>query len=79
MTVLCPALTKPSNGHVAYSTSPLTGAYAVDTVATFICTSGYKIQGSSSRTCKPSGNWNQQTPTCIRSKENNRLFGISIQ
>ena len=66
-TVLCPALTMPSNGEVDYSIHPLSGAYSVDTVATFRCTSGYKKQGSSSRTCQPSGHWNQQTPTCSRS------------
>ena len=68
-TVLCQTLDTPSNGDVDYSNDPVNGGYTVDTVATFSCNFGYRREGSSSRTCQPSGHWNKQNPTCNRSKD----------
>uniref|UniRef100_T1KJU6 Sushi domain-containing protein n=1 Tax=Tetranychus urticae TaxID=32264 RepID=T1KJU6_TETUR len=39
-----------------------------DDICTFRCTPGYEIQGSSSLTCGPNGQWNQPIPRCIQSK-----------
>ena len=55
------------NGGVNYSTEAVSGSYDVDTMATFLCTHGYSLSGSSSRTCQTSGNWEQPIPTCIQS------------
>ena len=38
--------------------------YPMDTVATFTCSEGYELVGSSTRTCNPSGDWSSSTPRC---------------
>ena len=64
--VTCASLSL-SNGGVSYNKSPVNGRYPVDTRASFSCTRGYSLSGSSSRTCQTSGNWNQGIPTCNQS------------
>ena len=38
--------------------------YPMDTTATFTCSEGYELVGSSTRTCNPSGDWTSSTPEC---------------
>ena len=79
--VFCQALSRPSNGAVEYSIglhNLQNGGYTVDTVATVNCNSGYRIQGSSSRTCQPSGGWSGQMSTCNIGKKT-RYYVHKIQ
>ena len=41
------------------------GQYPVGTIATFICNSGYSQHGAQITVCQSSGDWTDQTPTCI--------------
>ena len=65
------------NGQIIYNNSQATnGGYSVSTVASFSCNIGFSQSGPSSSTCQTSGNWNQQTPTCIESNKNNILSNL---
>ncbi|XP_019638158.1 PREDICTED: fibrillin-1-like, partial [Branchiostoma belcheri] len=56
--VQCPTLSNPTNGDVSYSTR-----YYGD-VASYLCDTGYSLNGYSTRTCQSSGSWSQSAPTC---------------
>ena len=56
----CPGLFTPTNGAVAY-TSPRVGY-----IAKYTCSTGYTLEGSSSRTCLAGGYWSGQQTTCQR-------------
>ena len=56
----CDRLDNPSNGHVI-----LTGV-TVNSVATYICSSGFVLVGEDTRTCQPNGEWSGQEPVCSR-------------
>eukprot|EP00058_Branchiostoma_floridae_P019749 XP_002605239.1 hypothetical protein BRAFLDRAFT_92287 [Branchiostoma floridae] len=53
----CTMLPPPSNGAV-------TGSNSYGDVATFICNPGYKLVGTSARTCQSDGTWSGKSPTC---------------
>ena len=56
-----------ANGAVSYNQSALTnGMYSLNTKASFTCSSGYKLVGSSSTTCQGQGSWNKDIPTCAK-------------
>ena len=55
------------NGQTNYNKSPVTnGEYPVDTTVSFTCNYGYMRTGSTSSTCQTSGNWTEQSPTCMQ-------------
>eukprot|EP00118_Oscarella_pearsei_P002855 m.11939 g.11939 ORF g.11939 m.11939 type:complete len:2352 (+) comp23692_c0_seq4:198-7253(+) len=56
--VRCPAL--PALSHGKMSTTSLNAG----TTVTFICSKGYTITGSQSRTCQSSASWTGTQPTC---------------
>ena len=56
--VNCAKLTNPANGQVMQSGS------TPDSTATYICNSGYRLFGDSSRTCQENGQWSVTVPTC---------------
>ena len=60
--VTCPNPAKPSNGWFRYSSGVSGPSYR--SVATFGCSSGYHMQGSSQRTCQVNGQWDGTQPTC---------------
>ena len=73
--VTCPVLNQPPNLQVHYSNDPIPGeGYPVDTTASFTCVNGYFLSGTTFSTCEISGNWNQETPTCNHSNDNNTSF-----
>ena len=49
------------NGHVSYNQGSINGQYPVGTKASFECSSGYRLEGSASRTCQNSGYFNHWT------------------
>ena len=57
------------NGKVMYDMNMVNGQYPVYTIATFQCGYGYNQSGPSSATCRYSGKWSQDTPTCYQSNE----------
>ena len=70
---MCDGLLLP-NGEVNYDPESINGEYPVGTIASFTCDSGYNLNGSTSRTCQPSGNWTQRTPDCEQSKNILHLY-----
>lgn len=55
----CPPPARPVNGRV--STSSGTGFGAV---ASYSCNAGFRLYGSSARTCQANGTWSGTAPTC---------------
>ncbi|XP_064385048.1 sushi, von Willebrand factor type A, EGF and pentraxin domain-containing protein 1-like isoform X4 [Halichondria panicea] len=53
----CPTLPPPINGRVSISG---------DRTATYTCSTGYTLSGSSTRTCQTNGAWSGTTPTCVQ-------------
>lgn len=60
--VTCPALQSPPNGERLGCTGTVTEIY--NTICRFSCHSGYKIFGSTTRTCRESGSWSGQEFHC---------------
>ena len=58
--VFCEELRDIPNGRVI-ANSRETGA-----VATYTCSPGYALEGSSQRTCGGTGVWSEEEPTCLR-------------
>ena len=56
--VNCNELPVPSNGERTYS------GRNYNSRATFSCNTGYRLRGSSSRTCQSSGQWSGTQPSC---------------
>ncbi len=54
----CPALTAPTNGHVA-AASKLLGS-----TASYSCDGGFALNGAANRTCQANGQWSGAAPTC---------------
>ncbi|MBI5498035.1 MAG: choice-of-anchor D domain-containing protein [Deltaproteobacteria bacterium] len=55
----CGSLTNPSNGMVSAPMTTLGGT------ATYSCSPGYNISGSSTRTCDTGGTWSGTAPSCV--------------
>ena len=56
--VNCPGLFTPTNGTVSY------GSQRVGHIARYTCSTGYTLEGSSSRVCLAGGYWSGQQPNC---------------
>ncbi len=61
----CPDLTLPGNGMISYNMGTFSPR-PVDTVATYTCTTGYTLNGGSTRTCGSDGVWSGFAPDCQR-------------
>ncbi|ELT88666.1 hypothetical protein CAPTEDRAFT_119142, partial [Capitella teleta] len=59
-TVQCPSLTNPDGGSVSAA------ATQYQSVATYSCSVGFFMQGSTTRTCQANGQWSGSNPTCTR-------------
>ena len=57
-TVMCPALTDPTNGGVSVP------GLTVNSVATYTCSSGYNLVGDTQRVCMANGEWIGIVPVC---------------
>ncbi|XP_078620076.1 C-type lectin lectoxin-Lio3-like [Branchiostoma floridae x Branchiostoma japonicum] len=53
----CLKMPPPANG-------AMTGSNSYGDVVTFICNPGYKLVGTSTRTCQSDGTWSAKLPTC---------------
>ena len=59
--VSCGALANPANGRVSH-----TGGTTYGQIAYYYCNTGYRLVGSSTRTCQATGSWSGSAPTCPR-------------
>ena len=66
----CGALTNITNGTVSTPQGTLEGANA-----TYICSSGYGLNGGATRTCV-NGNWSGTQPACLKGK--NVIFSHAL-
>ena len=57
--VNCGTLTYPARGRVSH-----TGGTTYGKTATYSCYTGYRLVGSSTRTCQATRVWSRSTPTC---------------
>ena len=81
-TATCPSLPSIANGRIvsvdldAVTTNP--DRYAQGSVATYTCSSGYILVGTSQRTCESNGQWSgsQNPPTCKRKKP---IFCVNLR
>ena len=56
----------PTNGMVSYSSPVEGGSYSYGTVATITCSTGFGLDGPSTRTCETEqGTFSGTTPSCI--------------
>ena len=67
----CPALTADPNGGLSYSSVDQTGPFAIGTVATFMCNTGFSLNGAlATLTCADDdeaddiGTWGGTEPAC---------------
>ena len=60
--VNCPGLSTPTNGTVSYRSQ------RVGHIARYACSTGYTLEGSSSRTCLAGGYWSGHQPNCLGKK-----------
>ncbi len=66
--IRCPSdsVMVPINGIVSYSSPVEGGSYVYGTVATFSCSPGFSLDGTSTRTCETEqGTFSGTTPSCI--------------
>ncbi len=61
--VVCLPLPALNNGIVSYYNDSTLG---LDTVATYICNTGYNLNGETTRTCGSDGSWSGSAPVCQR-------------
>ncbi len=61
----CSDLTVPANGMISYSMGTVS-LRPVNTVATYTCTTGYTLNGGTTRTCGSDGVWSGSPLTCQR-------------
>ncbi|XP_064386538.1 sushi, von Willebrand factor type A, EGF and pentraxin domain-containing protein 1-like isoform X2 [Halichondria panicea] len=75
---VCANLTvAPINGMVSYSSPVEKGSYVFGTVATFSCSPGFGLDGTSTRTCDTEqGTFSGTTPSCIEPSSNGSVGGI---
>jgi hypothetical protein len=57
----CPDLENPADGSVVYD------GLVVGSQATYSCNDGYRLVGSSTRTCEIDGTWSGESPLCSQS------------
>lgn len=62
--VNCPYLSGPVNGAVSYVSQ------RVGHIARYTCSTGYTLEGVSSRTCLAGGYWSEHQPACYGMKAN---------
>ena len=62
---VCLDLVDPDNGRVNYETQE-GSTTTQESLATYICNTGYQLNGTSSRTCQSDGTWSGSAPTCTR-------------
>ena len=60
----CRSLSGPKHGYIFSKTGLLGFAYTQGVKVTFACNTYYRLVGSSSRTCLPSGYWSNLAPHC---------------
>ncbi|XP_064386526.1 sushi, von Willebrand factor type A, EGF and pentraxin domain-containing protein 1-like isoform X2 [Halichondria panicea] len=66
--IRCPSdsVMAPTNGTVSYTSPVEGGSYSYGTVATFTCSTGFSLNGTSTRTCDTEhGTFSGTTPSCI--------------
>ena len=63
--VSCPSLSDPANGTMICSLGD-DGSSTFQDTCNFTCTAGYKLSGSSTRTCQSNGSWSNNEPVCNR-------------
>ena len=65
--LVCPLLTAPTNGMISCSLGS-DGVADPGENCTFICNTGYELNGNGSRNCQNSGSWSGSDATCSRGK-----------
>ena len=61
--VVCPGdLREPDNGAIEYSQDPP----IYQSLARYLCASGYMLDGTENRMCQADGTWNGNSPICRR-------------
>ncbi len=66
--IRCPSdsVMAPTNGMVSFSSPEENNSYVYGTVATFSCSTGFGLNGTSTRTCETEqGTFSGTTPSCI--------------
>lgn len=61
----CPPLFPPENGSTSGKCGPI---IATDEECRFACNSGFKLNGEANLTCKDTGKWSAETPTCSQNE-----------
>ena len=60
--VVCPYLRQPDNSVMNYSKE----SHVYQSLARYVCASGYMLDGDESRECRADGTWNGSSPICRR-------------
>ena len=71
--VTCEPLTAPDNGMIDCSLGG-DGVPNEGETCKFSCNDGFELEGSTSRKCRSSGNWNGKDATCIGGMQHNHQF-----
>ena len=57
----------------------MSNRYAVGTVLTYLCNTGYyKFRGTDTRTCQSTGQWNGARAHCKKGNENGQLVDLRV-
>ena len=74
--VSCPNLSQPENGLINCSLGD-DGVISYEDTCSFICSTGYELTGSDTRTCQSDGSWSGSYDVCRRG--NYTHVGIYVQ